>query len=165
MDTLTPTRATEPLRAEHRELLPHIDAIHEVADAIGHIDDVATWQRLGGVHEFLSEHLVPHARAEEAALYPAVEAAMRAPGATDTMRRDHVEVLARIEQLRGELADRDPITDATAARLRAELYGLQAILTLHFAKEEEIYLPILDSSLSPIEATELFRRLEAAASA
>jgi len=29
------------------------------------------------------------------------------------------------------------------------LYGLYAIVKLHFAKEEEVYLPILDQRLTP----------------
>jgi hypothetical protein len=37
------------------------------------------------------------------------------------------------------------------------------VVALHFEKEEEIYLPILDASFRPEEADELFRRMEAAA--
>ncbi len=163
--TLTRPRATEPLRAEHRELLPHIHELVEVADAVGVADDATTWSRVADVHRFLAGHLAPHARAEEAVLYPAVEAAMGAPGATDTMRRDHVDVVARIERLDRELAKRSPIDAEAAVRLRAELYGLHAVVELHFEKEEEIYLPILDASLNAEEAADLFRRLEAAAGA
>ena len=40
--------------------------------------------------------------------------------------------------------------------LRRVLYGLSAIITVHFAKEEEIYLPILDARLAPEEAHRMF---------
>lgn len=163
MDTETQVRATEPLRAEHRELLPHIHELAEVADAVGVADDATTWSRVAELHRFLAGHLAPHAHAEEVVLYPAVEAAMSAPGATATMSRDHVDVVARIDRLADELARRGSIDAATATRLRAELYGLHAVVALHFEKEEEIYLPILDASLRPEEADELFSRMEAAA--
>lgn len=163
MTTLTRPRATEPLREEHRELLPHINELGELADDIGLVDDAAIWSRIDDAYDFLANHLVPHARAEEAVLYPAVEAAMDAPGATDTMSRDHVDVLSRIAELAREIADRGPVEPPTAARLRSQLYGLEAVISLHFDKEEEIYLPILDAALGPDEADELFERLEAAA--
>ncbi len=38
------------------------------------------------------------------------------------------------------------------------LYGLYSIVKLHFAKEEEIYLPILDNHLSEGDAHELFHK-------
>jgi hypothetical protein len=34
---------------------------------------------------------------------------------------------------------------------------------VHFAKEEEIYLPLLDNALSPAEAEAMFAAMEAAA--
>ena len=43
------------------------------------------------------------------------------------------------------------------------LYGLYALIDLHFAKEEEVYLPILDAHLSAEQAAELFHNMEAAA--
>lgn len=45
-------------------------------------------------------------------------------------------------------------------RLTALLYGLHAIVSLHFAGEEEIYLPIPDAALTPEDAERLFERME-----
>lgn len=39
------------------------------------------------------------------------------------------------------------------------LYGLYAIIRLHFAKEEELYLPLLDAGLGVAEAAEMFRAM------
>jgi hypothetical protein len=36
------------------------------------------------------------------------------------------------------------------------LYGLHHLVKVHFAKEEEVYLPILDERLSPAEAEAMF---------
>jgi hypothetical protein len=43
------------------------------------------------------------------------------------------------------------------------LYGLYALVTLHFAKEEELYLPLLDARLSPEAARGMFEAMEEAA--
>jgi iron-sulfur cluster repair protein YtfE (RIC family) len=43
------------------------------------------------------------------------------------------------------------------------LYGLSAVIRVHFAKEEEIYLPILDAGLTPEEAHRMFEAMERAA--
>jgi len=47
--------------------------------------------------------------------------------------------------------------------LRRVLYGLSAVVTVHFAKEEEVYLPILDARLIADEAHQLFEAMERAA--
>jgi len=47
--------------------------------------------------------------------------------------------------------------------LRRVLYGLSAIIKVHFAKEEEVYLPILDARLSAAEASQMFEAMEKAA--
>ena len=39
------------------------------------------------------------------------------------------------------------------------------LVRLHFAKEEEVYLPVLDAGLSLEEATEMFRAMHKAAEA
>lgn len=158
------TKPTEPLRAEHRDLFPHVTELRSVADA------VTTWTddspaRITNAVTFLRDHLVPHAQAEEAVLYPTVERLQGAPGATATMVADHAEIVARIEALvtlGGAFTRRSP-SEAEANELRAQLYGLQAILALHFAKEEEVLLPILDANLSDTDALTLFERMGAVA--
>src|SRR5689334_9606321 len=86
-------RSTDPLRHEHAELLPRIEDLRATADAADVLDRGALVAELDAALGFLRGHLVPHARAEDAALYPAVERALGAPGATATMSRDHVEVV------------------------------------------------------------------------
>jgi iron-sulfur cluster repair protein YtfE (RIC family) len=79
------------------------------------------------------------------------------------MRRDHLEVVRLTEQL-GELRGRlhDGVLDPAGQReLRRVLHGLHAIVSLHFAKEEEVYLPLLDRELTAEEALSLFERMEA----
>jgi hemerythrin-like domain-containing protein len=155
---------TDPLRHEHSDLLPHVAELDAAAARLGdwNTDDP---ERLGAVVEFLRNHIVPHAGAEEAVLYPAVEEVMGAPGATDTMKADHVEVVRRTDELEEHIATigAGPPTSAQAEQLRAQLYGLGAILRLHFAKEEDVLLPLLDANLSADDAAELFAKMGAVA--
>ena len=73
------------------------------------------------------------------------------------MRRDHVEVVRRVEALEQLRDDIDEIpTEAQRDQLAAALHGLHAIVSLHFAKEEEIYVSVLDRTLTPRDAQLLF---------
>ena len=158
------TLPTEPMRAEHRDLHPHVADLRTVADSISHWD-ADTAGKIVGTVTFLRDHLVPHARAEEAVLYPTVERLQEAPRATATMVADHSEIVARIDALEAlgrSLSPRRP-SEAEANELRAELYGLWAIVALHFVKEEEVLLPILDAHLSEADALALFERMGAVA--
>ncbi len=155
----------QPLRDEHRELLPHIEAIRHVADEVGSIPPDALRRRMASVSGFLREHLIPHAKAEEAVLYPEVERAMDAPRATAAMSRDHVEVVALTDQL-GDIERRLGSGDMSAGLetdARRVLYGLYALVKLHFTEEEEIYVPILEEALNADQANEMFGRMEVAA--
>ena len=81
------------------------------------------------------------------------------------MRRDHVEVgrlTAELGTLRAQLVG-TALDPAQAKALRRILYGLYALVSVHFAKEEEIYLPILDQRLSAEEARDLFAAMDHAA--
>jgi iron-sulfur cluster repair protein YtfE (RIC family) len=156
---------TQPLREEHQELLPHIEAIRQAADAIGIAALSELRPQIDGVYDFLAHHLLPHAQAEEAALYPVVGKVMGAPEATGTMSRDHVEVGRLIDELgliRSGLSG-SALTASQTQDLRRVLYGLYTLIKVHFAKEEEVYLPILDARLSPDEARRLFEGMEHAA--
>ncbi|HEX6288684.1 MAG TPA: hemerythrin domain-containing protein [Herpetosiphonaceae bacterium] len=156
---------TQPLREEHQALFPHIEELRQVADMIGEVPLDKLRQHVDDVYTFLSQHLIPHAEAEDQALYPVVSAAMGAAQATATMSRDHIEVGRLTEELasiRSALAA-DEIGDAQAKALRRVLYGLYALVNVHFAKEEEIYLPLLDSRLTAEEARRMFADMEAAA--
>ena len=62
---------------------------------------------------------------------------------TQHLRDEHREQLPHVEMLRA-----------------LALYGLYAIVKVHFAKEEEIYLPILEARLTPEEAARMFEEME-----
>ena len=159
------TNVTQPLREEHLDLLPHIERIRTIADGVGVLTDEELRREVDSIHGFLTRHLLPHAVAEDRVLYPKVAELVGAPLATATMSHDHVEVVRLSEEL-GELRLRlgdGAVTPETELDLRRVLYGLYALVRVHFTEEEEIYLPILDERLSPEEAEELFGSMEVVA--
>jgi iron-sulfur cluster repair protein YtfE (RIC family) len=131
-------RPTEGFHEEHRHLLAHVDQIRAAA---GEVSDLAVEEReavVGRVLMFLRNMLLPHAEWEEQVLYTAVGELLGDPQATATMSRDHVAIGRMIEAL----AETD---SSDIGRLQELLYGLHALITVHFEKEEEIYLPLLDA--------------------
>ena len=155
------TRPTDPIREEHRELLPHIEHLRDVADLVGTAPSATVRTGIDEAYAFLTDHLVPHAMAEDEVLYPAVARAMGSPRATATMARDHVAVVRLIDEL-GVLRHASP--DEHERDLRRILYGLHALVSTHFAKEEEIYLPLLDEKLTLEEGAQVIASMELAAS-
>jgi iron-sulfur cluster repair protein YtfE (RIC family) len=158
-------RVTQPLRDEHKELVPHIEHLRTVADGIDAAAPDSLKLAVEHVYDFLAHHLSPHAEAEEKALYPAVAKAIGAPEATRTMSREHVEVRALTEELQAlrEAAGEHAFDHEQVRDLRRILYGLYALIKVHFAEEEEVYLAILDERLSEEEARAMFEAMGHAA--
>jgi hemerythrin-like domain-containing protein len=146
---------SQRLREEHQHLLPGIERLRQTGDLIGEVSLQVAKEEVEGVLAFLEGRLIPHAQAEDAFLYPALGRLMGSPRATLTMSRDHVEVGVLTGQLERALEEAD------VRMLRRLLYGLYHLIRLHFAKEEEIYIPLLNERLSPTEAEELFQRMHA----
>ena len=156
---------TQPLRDEHKELFPHVDRIRQVAELIGEAPVAEIRRGVEEVYDFLANHLKPHAEAEDVALYPVVQKVLGSPDATKTMSRDHVEVGFYIEELavlKDGLVEKS-LTADQATSLRRVLFGVYGLVKVHFAKEEEVYLPILDQRLTPESAQEMFEAMEVAA--
>jgi quercetin dioxygenase-like cupin family protein/iron-sulfur cluster repair protein YtfE (RIC family) len=148
----------EAIRTEHRELLPHLDHLDSLADAVPELPASELRERLDAVLGFLRDVLLPHAEAEETALYPAVERVLRgAGGTTRTMSEDHRAIAALIQEL-AELTAREPTPRRAIQRT---LDRLAALVRVHFGKEEDVYLPLLER-LSADEARELLAALASA---
>jgi len=159
------TTLTQPLRDEHKELFPHIESLKLAGMAVHGTLSQTSLDLIDEAYAFLVTHLLPHAHAEEAALYPVVQKVMGTPYGTATMSRDHVEVEALTQELallRGQISATE-IGVKQANELKRVLYGLYTLVKVHFAKEEEVYLPLLDANLTPQDAREMFEAMEAAA--
>jgi len=128
-------------RAEHQEFAPHLQRIRTVADRLETYPPDEAMAELEQVRWFLLERLVQHEQEEEAAVYPVVAKLMGGEDPMGTMERAHMEIehLARVfGHLLSDLPPEGPGPE-DLVDLRRVLYGLHAILRLHFAQEEEAY--------------------------
>lgn len=137
-------RMLRAFEEEHRELRPPLETLREVADRLGGDPPEVVLPRLRRVHRFLTEELLPHERDEERRLYPAVGRLLGGSEVTATMSRAHAEIERLVARLGRHLA----LAEETGLRpdriddLRACLYGLHAVLNLHFTQEEEAYFSL-----------------------
>jgi len=132
---------------EHGRLSPQLDRLRSVADALDPSDPSAAVAAVREVHRFLVDDLLPHEEAEDRVLYPAVARALGGEDPTGAMSRGHAEITRQVHRL-GRLLDDLPEAgpdEDDVAELRRLLYGLHAILRLHFAQEDEGYLSLADA--------------------
>ncbi len=153
--------AFQALKDEHHELWPSVEQLREIAAHAPTIPGETLKRELETALEFLSHHLIPHAHAEDAVLYPVVAALLGNYQATATMSRDHQEVKQLITRL-AELATVGSLPQ-NLPLLQQTLYGLYALLKVHFAKEEEIYLPLLETNLTRDAAERTLAAMDAVA--
>ena len=135
------TDVAERFRAEHREFAPELLRVRTVADRLGELAPDEVRRELEAVRHFVVERLPQHEEEEEEAIYPVVARLMGGEDPMSSMARAHIEIshLARVfRQLLEDLPLEGPTPD-DLVDLRRVLYGLHAILRLHFAQEEEAY--------------------------
>ena len=135
------TDVAERFRREHAEFAPEVQRIRDTADRLDMLEPAELRVELEAVRAFLCDRLPQHEEEEESAVYPVVASMLGGEDPMSSMERAHVEIshLIRVyRQLLEDLPptgpDRDDLVD-----LRRVLYGLHAILRLHFAQEEEAY--------------------------
>lgn len=152
----------QPLRAEHSELMPRLGLLRMAAEAVDGSSRGALATLLQESLDFLQLDLLGHAAVEERTVYPAVERFL-GERSTLTMRLDHLEIRRMVDEL-AALAhhlDAGKLTPHDAKELRRLLYGLYAMIRLHFFKEETAYLPLLEERLTGAEAEALFDEVRA----
>ncbi len=133
-------------KAEHRALRADIEAVGSVADAIGVVPGDRVVAMARDVHRLLVEEVEPHEEAEDAQLYPVLARLLGGSDPTGTMSRAHIEIahlIRRLGRLLDDVGAAEP-DDDDLLDLRRLLYGLHAILRLHFAQEDEGYLSLVD---------------------
>jgi heavy metal translocating P-type ATPase len=133
------------LQGGHDELRPLLDEIRLTADQLDDLG-VAAVDRLRHVTGVVRRDLVGHERIDELDVYPAVAAYLGGDDPLASMSRTHREIFhltAMLERLVDDVGTTE-LTDTDRAEARRILYGLDAILRLHFAQEEELY-----SALAP----------------
>jgi iron-sulfur cluster repair protein YtfE (RIC family) len=127
--------AASAIRAHHQELQDDLrtrvaalrDAVRSGADHVAARDAVI---------EYLDRDLLPHASAEETALYPAGDAGITAM-LVRAMRNEHRDIVGRVGELRIAADPLDAATEASA---------LLALFESHLSKENDLLLPVLVAS-------------------
>jgi Hemerythrin HHE cation binding domain/haloacid dehalogenase-like hydrolase len=138
-------------KTEHTALRPDVEAIRAAADAIGVAPNNRGMAMARDVHHLLVEEIEPHEEAEDAQLYPVLARVLGGADPTGTMSRAHVEIahlIRRLGRLLDDIGAAEP-DDDDLIELRRLLYGLHAILRLHFAQEDEGYLSLADDANTP----------------
>ena len=147
----------EPLRAAHYRLLFEAETIRETADMLEGVLGPELRHRIGGITAFLQARLLPELLAEARTIYPVVTSVLGAPLAATGMHRELVEISRlgmKLEALRPRLLH-GYFGLAQQRMLRRLLYSLYAIIALHFARADEVYLPGLEKRLSEVESARL----------
>ena len=145
-----PAETEELLRrfaSEHDELRDTIALLRDAADRLAAGVDPAALAVLTRAHAFLIEQVLPHERAEETQLYPALARPLGSGEATATMSRTHAEIQRLSDRIGTHLAlaeASDGIQQDQVEDLLACLYGLYAVLRLHFLQEEENYFTLAE---------------------
>jgi hypothetical protein len=136
--------------AEHRDLAPGIEQLRVAADALGVEPPDRAMLSVRAARTFLVDRIAPHERSEEAVLYPLVAEAVGGDDPTGAMSRAHGEIARQIGRLDRAVdgVGRDGPDAEQVVELRRLLYGLYAILLLHFAQEDEGYL-VVDEEDTP----------------
>lgn len=157
---------SEHMNHEHRHLELHLEGILAAANAVGTAPHPVLRDMTDSVLQFVLRELDGHARSEDEVLYEAVERMQGSSVSIDTMRREHVEInrlSAELSDLHGSLVVSHEPSEETTRALRRVLYGLHAVISLHFAKEDEILVPWMESRLSAREQENLLTRLRSLA--
>lgn len=129
------------LRDEHDALRPHVERVRAVADRLDESDPAAAAIALGTLSAALHEHVLPHERVDERELHPELTAGLPGDDPLAAMSRSHSEIfhlVRMLDDLRADVAE-DGLAVELMPDLRRVLYGLYAVLRLHFAQEEELY--------------------------
>ena len=143
-------RPTEPFRKEHEQLLEHIEHIAVAAREVPRLSEEERDTLRERILGFLRGTLIPHAKAEEEVLYPEWSKLLGFADAAAPMIHDHEAIVSRVERL--EHAD---VHDVDS--LQELLYGLYALISVHFSKEEDLQLPAFDAAPPEVTAAVLER--------
>jgi heavy metal translocating P-type ATPase len=131
--------------AEHDDLRQVLPLVRAAADALVAGPTPQAVDALHRARTALVERLVPHEDAEEAELYPALARTLGTGEAVAPMSRAHAEIgrlTRRLEAHLGALDDGAALDPERRQDLLACLYGLHALLHLHYLQEEESYFTL-----------------------
>ncbi|HWU89926.1 MAG TPA: heavy metal translocating P-type ATPase [Kofleriaceae bacterium] len=129
------------LASAHRSLRPHVGELAALAARLDSLPATEARLQLEHLREILEKELLPHEREEQQTAYPLLGKMLKEEDPTGPLIQTHHEI-HRLTRLFGRLVAQLPAEGPRPEDLRdlrRVLYGLHAILTLHFAQEEDFY--------------------------
>ncbi len=158
------TANLDELTKEHQDLRRRLEQLKQIADLIDLAPVEVVIVELEEADQLLNHHVLPHARAEEEVLYRAYDQVANSPWATDTMKRDHAEVVDLTQQLTSLRLHlfTDALTTEQKQDLRRIIFGLYTVLRLHLRHEEELILPRIAASVTQEAADQIVTSMQSA---
>jgi len=143
-------RVVGPLREIRQPLHEGLRQLQAAARAVSTGDTATALAAVDAALEYLDGQLLPHCRAEEFTLFPAVDGVIGGSGATDVMIVQHHTLNQMTGDLRqvAEAARTDNDVAAYAKYLEPLLHGLYALARSHLEAEDTAYVTLLDEHLS-----------------
>jgi hypothetical protein len=135
------TALAQGLAATHRALRPHVGELAALAARLESLSPAEARAQLERTREMLEKELIPHEREEQQNAYPVLSAMLKDEDPTGPLIQTHQEI-HRLSRLYGRLVAQLPAEGPSPEDLpdlRRVLYGLHAILQLHFAQEDDLY--------------------------
>lgn len=136
----------QQLSSAHAALRPRVSELAVLAARLETLPAADARAELEKMRDVLNDELLPHEREEQQTAFPVLGRLLQPEDPTGPLIQTHHEIhrLARlytrlVARLPAEGPSREDLRD-----LRRALYGLHAILSLHYSQEEEIY-SVLDS--------------------
>ncbi|MFG3700761.1 DUF2249 domain-containing protein [Micromonospora sp. NPDC047620] len=128
-------QAAEAVVRHHAALATTLDTLtNHLVEAAGCGDDAEAMRARDELVRWLHAELLPHAHAEEAALYPAAAALAEGKLLVDGMLGEHKAIVGLVSELAG-------LTRAVPAAAAAR--ALAALFAVHLDKENHLVVPLL----------------------
>ncbi|MHB8416640.1 MAG: heavy metal translocating P-type ATPase [Myxococcales bacterium] len=129
------------LAAAHRALHPRVRELAALAARLDSLAPAEAKRQLEAAGQMLEQDLLPHEREEQLSAYPILGEMLQPEDPTGPLVQTHHEI-QRLVRLFARLVAALPPEGPRPEELRdlrRALYGLNAVLTLHFSQEEELY--------------------------
>lgn len=129
------------LASAHRSLHPQVGELAALASRLESLQGSDARAQLVRMRDTLEKELLPHELDEQETAYPILGKILEEEDPTGPLIQTHHEI-RRLTRLFGRLVAQLPAEGPRPEDLRdlrRALYGLHAILTLHFAQEDELY--------------------------
>ncbi len=145
---------TDRLRAEHVQLGDMMAKIGALADELPRLPGTSVAGALANLNDSLIRQLVPHEQHDDAQVYPGLARLLGGEdpmAAMSSMHREIFRIVRLLAQMTENLPPEGPDADGVREFQRL-LYGLDAIVRLHCAQEDELFHSLGDDGVTPAGA-------------